>query len=161
MFIITAKVNRGKILAALLFAVAFLSGLFVLLLRPGLEGTSFHTSSSISSNEARIEYLSQYGWEVSTQPMAEETILVPDDVETSCASYCALQKEQGFDLSPYAGKEISRYTYEVLNYPTGEANVQVNLLIYGGKVIGGDVCTASLDGWMHGLDMPEVNLAQS
>lgn len=160
MFIITAKLNRGKVSAALLFAVAFLCGLLVLLLRPGLDHDAFRASSSMDNNEARIEYLSQYGWEVTAKPLAEETILVPDDLEASCGSYCTLQKEQGFDLAQYIGKKISRYTYEVINYPTGEDHVQANLLIYEGKVIGGDVCTTALDGWMHGLDMPETGPAK-
>ncbi|MBQ1351442.1 MAG: DUF4830 domain-containing protein, partial [Oscillospiraceae bacterium] len=103
----------------------------------------------------RLEYLMQYGWKLAETPLAAETILVPENVETSCASYCALQAAQGFHLGPYAGKEIERYTYEVLNYPTGETGVQANLLIFEGTVIGGDVCTAALDGWMHGLEMPE------
>ncbi|MGI6498906.1 MAG: DUF4830 domain-containing protein [Oscillospiraceae bacterium] len=161
MFIVTAKINRGKVLAALLFAVVFLSGLFVLLLRPGLDHETFRTSATMDNNETRIEYLSQYGWEVNPKPLAEETILVPQDLETSCASYCALQRGQGFDLAQYAGKQIARYTYEIKNYPTGEAHVQANLLVYGGKVIGGDVCTTALDGWMHGLDMPETGPAGS
>ena len=161
MLIITAKLNRGKVLAGLLFAVAFISGLFVLLFRPGFNHETFHVSASMDSNEARIEYLSQFGWEVSEHPLAAEPVLVPTDVEASCASYCALQKEQGFDIAQYAGQEVYRYTYEVLNYPTGETNVQVNLLTLDGRVVGGDVCTASLDGWMHGLELPETGVTTS
>lgn len=156
MFIVTAKINRSKLLAACLFTVALLSGVFVLLFHPAGESDAFHTSLAIDSNEARLEYLAQYGWKLTETPLAEETILVPEDVETSCSAYCALLSEEGFHLAQYAGKEIQRYTYEVLNYPTGETNVQANLLIYEGTVIGGDICTTALDGWMHGLKLPET-----
>ena len=50
-------------------------------------------------------------------------------MDDSYQEYLALQADQGFDLEKYAGKRVKRYTYEVLNYPTGESGVQVNLLL--------------------------------
>ena len=65
-----------------------------------------------------------------------------------------LQADQGFDLTAYCGKRVKRYAYEITNYPTGEQGVQAGLLIYKNTVIGGDVLSPSLDGFLHGLAMP-------
>jgi len=57
-------------------------------------------------------------------------------------------------LTKCAGKRVKRYTYEITNYPTGESGVQANLLIYKNTVVGGEVLSAQLDGFLHGLTMP-------
>ena len=67
-----------------------------------------------------------------------------------------IQRQQGFDLERYAGKRAKRYTYEILNYPSGETGVQANLLLYKTTVIGGEVLSPRLDGFLHGLAMPET-----
>ena len=61
---------------------------------------------------------------------------------------------QGFDLTDYCGKRVKRYTYEITNYPTGERGIQAGLLVYKSTVIGGDVLSAQLGGFIHGLEMP-------
>ena len=48
-----------------------------------------------------------------------------------------------------------RYTYQIVNHPSGETNVRATLLIRNNKLIGGDVCSARLDGFMHTLLMPD------
>ena len=50
---------------------------------------------------------------------------------------------------------MKRYTYEITNYPSGETGVLVSLLLFRSAVVGGEVYTTSLDGFMHGLAMPE------
>ena len=69
--------------------------------------------------------------------------------------YLELQTAQGFDLTKYAGKRVKRYTYEITNYPSGETGVQANLLIYRDKVVGGEVLSPQMNGFVHGLSMPQ------
>ena len=64
--------------------------------------------------------------------------------------YNNLQKECGFDLSPYKGKNLTLYTYRLTNYP-GEPEAMADVLLKGEKVVGGSVYSAALDGFMHGL----------
>ena len=45
-----------------------------------------------------------------------------------------------------------RYTYEVTNYPDAQGTVYANILIYRNKVIGGDVCSADVTGFIHGFE---------
>ena len=75
-------------------------------------------------------------------------------MDESYQEYLALQSDQGFDLQKYAGKRVKRYTYEIFNYPSGEAGVQANLLICKNTVVGGEVLSPRLDGFLHGLTMP-------
>ena len=77
-------------------------------------------------------------------------------MDASYDDYLALQSGQGFDLSKYAGKRVKRYTYEITNYPTGETGILANLLIYKNTVIGGEVLSPQLDGFLHGLAMPKI-----
>ena len=70
------------------------------------------------------------------------------------SQYLELQASQGFELTDYCGKRVKRYTYEITNYPTGESGIQAGLLVYKSTVIGGDVLSAQLGGFIHGLEMP-------
>ena len=75
-----------------------------------------------------------------------------------------MQKAQNLDLTPYAGKRAKRWTYNIKNYPGYEGDsgtVQANILVYEGAVIGGDICSTELDGFMQGFDFPTKNAAQN
>ena len=102
-----------------------------------------------------MAYLESYGWQVSADPIAVEELLIPDEFDETYDQYLALQSEQGFDLTKYQGKRVKRYTYEITNYPTGETGVQVGILVYKNTVVGGEVLSSQLDGFIHGLSMPE------
>ena len=157
MFIVTAKIPRRKLAvsvaaAALLCccAVAFTLG------PPAVQtaGSSPPSPKGIRSNSDRVEYLREYGWEVAEEPLATQELLIPEEMDESYDEYLALQTAQGFDLEKYAGKRVKRYTYEVLNHPTGETGVQANLLLYRNNVVGGEVLSPQPDGFLHGLSMP-------
>ena len=62
-----------------------------------------------------------------------------------------LLKRGGFDLSPYQGQTVDLYCYRLLNYPGTEETVYLALYVSDGRVIGGDIHTAALDGFMHEL----------
>lgn len=156
MFIVTAKLHRGRILAVAAAAVAVcgaLVGANVL----GGAGAAVATAANpkgVKSNEDRIAYLESYGWQVAPEPVAVEELVVPEEFDETYQQYLDLQSSQGFDLTEYSGKRVKRYTYEITNYPSGETGVQAGLLIYKNTVVGGDVLSAQLGGFIHGLEMP-------
>ena len=47
---------------------------------------------------------------------------------------------------------MNRYTYKITNYPNYTGDVYAKILVYKNKVIGGDVCSADANGFIHGLD---------
>lgn len=158
MLIMTAKMPKRKLtlgvgLAALLCCCAIALNFGHALSREASAPAS-PNPKGVRSNQDRIDYLSAYGWQVSPEPVATQELLIPKEMDDSYTEYLALQTGQGFDLQKYAGKRVKRYTYEVLNYPTGEAGVQVNLLICKNTVVGGEVLSPQLDGFLHGLAMP-------
>ena len=158
LLIVTAKMPRRRL--ALGVAAAALLCCCAVALNLG-QGLSREVSASaapspkgVKTNEDRVEYLSAYGWQVSQEPIATQELLIPEEMDASYTEYLALQTGQGFDLEEYAGKRVKRYTYEVFNYPTGESGVQVNLLVCKNTVVGGEVLSPRLDGFLHGLTMP-------
>ena len=111
------------------------------------------------NNLARITFLKSYGWEVSEEPSEVVSVVIPQTFGDVYENYNVIQTAQGFDLSGYRGKEVRRYTYEVLNYPSQKDYIRANLLIYRGKVIGGDICSIFAEnGFMHGFAYPEQQL---
>lgn len=159
MFIVTAKLRRGKILAGAIAVVALIGALAVVggaLSARGVDAVSTSPVSpkGVKTNEDRSAYLESYGWQVSADPISVEELLIPEEFDETYDQYLKLQSDQGFDLTKYQGKRVKRYTYEVANYPTGETGVQIGLLVYKNTVVGGEVLSSQLDGFIHGLSMP-------
>ena len=158
MLIVTAKMPRRKlalgVAAAALLCCCAVAVNFGQAAVQEVSASVLPDPKGVKSNEDRIEYLSAYGWQVSSEPLASQELLIPTEMDESYDEYLALQEQQGFDLKKYAGKRVKRYTYEITNYPSGEQGVQANLLICKNTVIGGEVLSPRLDGFLHGLAMP-------
>lgn len=107
---------------------------------------------------AGSDFLETYGWQVSATPKEIEEVTIPKEFNRVYTIYNDLQLAQGFDLTPYAGKAVKRYTYEIYNYPDLPKGVVGNLLIYNNSVIGGDVCSVAIDGFMHGFSLEETGV---
>ena len=105
----------------------------------------------IKTNEDRLEFLRQFGWEVVAEPKACVEVKIPEEFDKVFTGYNEIQKRQGLDLSKYKNKNVMRYTYEVTNYDD-DGVVYANILIYRNRVIGGDICSADVTGFIHGLE---------
>lgn len=101
----------------------------------------------VNTTAGRQEYLHDLGWEIdpATEDVRETT--VPEAFDRTMADYNALQREQGFDLLPYAGKPVTIVTCAL----SGQPDTLVTLWICDGVVIAGDVHTTAMDGWMKGI----------
>lgn len=108
--------------------------------------------SKIKTNEDRVAFLEQFGWKVNPTAVEELEVNVPEKFDKIFTGYNEIQKRQGLDLSKYKGKTVMRYTYEVTNYPDSSERVYANLIIYRNTVIGGDICSASVGGFIHGFE---------
>ena len=159
MFIYSIKAKTVKLFG---FICVLLVG--VIMLAAFVPNTSFVPASSegeidysgIRNNEDRIGFLRQFGWEVSPEETESEQVTIPAEFDKVFAGYNEIQKRQGLDLSKYKGKTMMRYTYDVTNYPDYEGKVQANILVYRGKVIGGDICSADINGFIHGFENQKV-----
>lgn len=111
--------------------------------------------SSFAEESADVKikrFLADYGWEVKDKCVESCTVIIPKPFDLVYENYNALQLEAGLDLIPYMGKKGIRYTYELQEYPidVGE-QVRANVIFIDGKCVGGDICTLSLDGFIHSL----------
>lgn len=106
----------------------------------------------IKTAQDRIEFLRSFGWEVEATPIEEAEVTIPAEFDKIYKSYNELQKKQGFDLTKYLKKDVMRYTYKITNYPDYTGDVYANIIIHKKKVIGGDICSADNNGFIHGLD---------
>ena len=161
MFIVTAKLPRRKLaLCALAAAGLACCALFLHMDRPHNPDTQAAAPSStqkVKSAQDRLNYLTDLGWQAEEEPVSVEELIVPKEFDESYTDYLSLQTSQGFDLTDYRGKRVKRYTYRITNHPSGETGVQLNLLVYRDRVIGGEVLSPRPDGFLHGLAVPEGN----
>lgn len=106
----------------------------------------------IKTNEDRVNFLAQFGWQVGSEPVETAEIVIPSEFDKIFTGYNEIQKRQGLDLSKYKNKSVTRYTYEVNNYEGEEGKVYANVIVYRNKVIGGDICSADVNGFIHGFE---------
>lgn len=116
---------------------------------------------TLSTNEQRVAFLKSLGWEVAGEPSSVSEIIIPQTFNKVYNNYNAIQKEQGYDLTKYRGVRAKRWTYSVSNYPGVADGVRANLLIYNDRLIGGDISSVSLDGFMKGLCNNDSKLAMT
>ena len=163
MFILTVKSNRiKKIIIFIFLAVITLFSIFTLKVIKAnsnsqtTKNISVNKSSlGVKSNEERINFLSQFGWEVNPEPLEIVEVHIPETFNSTYENYNTIQKKQGLDLSKYKGKSCNRFTYQVLNHKDSPKGTRANILVYKNKVIGGDICSVELDGFMHGFSQNE------
>lgn len=112
---------------------------------------SASTQVSCSSAAEGEKYLNSLGWE--TGESSEKSITVPAQWNDVYMNYNEIQTDQGYDLEPYKGQNVTLYTYEITNYEGYTEGIVADLLVCDGKVIGGDICNTSADnGFMTGLE---------
>lgn len=150
--VMTAKVDFKKILILIAAVAAVILSLCLLL--GGKDGDAAASAPTATVNDARVKFLTDFGWEVTTSPKESSQVRIPEESSEVFDRYNALQKSQGYDLSSFAGKKVMRYVYEIKNYPGATDPVYATLLIYKDKVIGGDVTNTSAKGKIQGFKMP-------
>lgn len=158
MFVISMKKdNIKRLIIGALIAVVIIVGAYFLITGDGDdtdEAVKNGISMKASDSSERIAFLSQFGWDINEDPIEVSEVIIPEEFDETYESYNEIQKNQGLDLEKYKGKRVKKWTYEVKNYPSQENSdgiIRANLLVYNGLVIGGDICSVELDGFMHGF----------
>ena len=108
---------------------------------------------NVTTTAGRIAYLAALGWEADPQTEQAQEVVIPRVFSGVFADYNKLQRQQGFDLSTYAGMDCTTYTYRIMNYPGTDDTVLAQLYIYKNRVVAGDIHSTALDGFMHGIFM--------
>lgn len=161
MFVYALRANTLRFFG--IVGIALIALVSLILFVPGYEISTTSTIMAetekirydkIKTEEDRAAFLSQFGWEIGDAPVEQTDVTVPAEFDKILKSYNEVQKQQGLDLTKYKGKTVTRYTYEIKNYPGYEGKVYANLLIYKNRVVGGDICSADVNGFIHGFKAP-------
>lgn len=151
MFIKTIKVKKPNVLGiAIAVIIAAIIAVLVMI------ACKFSSKSvyEMKSETQRQSFLQEMGWEVSDEYDECKVVEIPEKFNEVYENYNKLQKEQGFDLTKFSGKTVEIYTYKIKNYTEKDndgGEVICHLMVYEGQLIGGDVCSTALDGFMQGL----------
>ena len=151
MMVMTAKVDFKKILLIIAAAAALILALILLMGEDAPSAATTAVTAAPSSNDGRVQFLKEQGWEVTTSPTESSQVRIPTQMSPVYERYNELQKSQGYDLSRFAGKTVMRYVYQVNNYPGATEPVYATLLVYKNQIIGGDVTNTAAHGSVQGL----------
>ena len=152
MMVLTAKLKKKNVLVFVLILAA--AAAILLLAGRGENDAPEPELRRADTNEERIAFLQRFGWEVDPDPEQTQEVRIPSEPNEVFDRYNELQKSQDFDLTPYGGRCVKQYRYRITNHPDAGAPVYATLLVKDGRVIGGDVSSASQDGQMHGFAKP-------
>ena len=154
MLIFTTKISRKKAAVAVILLGGILVSLLIFLL--GRNPTEEAPQLRLASTQDCAAYLTSCGWEILPEPVETLQFLLPEVLEEPYLSYNALQLTQGFDLSNSCGKQISRITFTVTNYPDRPEGVQANLYLCEELLVAGDILCIGQNGFQVGLAFPET-----
>ena len=147
MFVCTIKWNKGTAV----FVVLLVAAILILLTFAIANSSGGSGNNSADSAEEVAEYLESLGWQVDLETASEKQVIIPERFSNVYEEYNKLQKAQGFDLSKYSAQGVTIYTMSVTNYAGYSGNVVADVYVWHGKIIGGDIHSLELDGFMHGL----------
>jgi len=147
MFILTTRFSKKRAIALLVILVGVILGFCVLL----LPGETENEQPLLECNDDRVAYLQSLGWEVAPEPLETLQLRLPETLPENYAAYNQIQLAQGFDLTTCCGKQLTRYTYAVSNYPERPDGVQLNLYVCQQLPVAGDVIAVGADGFQTGL----------
>lgn len=153
-FLVTmaVRVRKRSLLAVLGAVVLLAAGVMLLGGRPAVVQTFLRRTAEVKcgGTEEGAQWLLEQGWETDGEPSRME-VLIPGKFDQIYESYNDIQKGQGFDISRYRGEAVTKYTYLVKNYPGEPEGVAANLLVYQGRIIGADLCSLELGGFLKGV----------
>ena len=147
MFVISFKTGKRKIVLALAVTLVALTAVLV------AAHVSSHSMSGLpagETNEERLSFLASWGWQAEEEPLEMREVLIPAEFDDVYLRYNEVQIAQGMDLRPFAGRTCSQWVYRVTNHPSGQ-EVRASLLVLDGHIVGGDLSTAELGGFLTGF----------
>ena len=109
---------------------------------------SSNTEYNAKTNADRINFIKGKGYTVLSEQPESKTVTLPECFSQVYSNYNDIQLLSGYDLSNYKGCEVVIYTYKI-NAPKGYTEeCVINIIVYNNRVIGGDVSSVALGGFM-------------
>ena len=160
MFIYSLRASTVKLVGVICVALTVLIALIAFVptyaissqTSAGADQEVSYSYEKVKNAEDAVSFLSQFGWTVNAEPVEVKTVTIPAEFDKVFSAYNELQKEQGLNLTKYKNKEVTRYTFTVTNYEGYDGTVYANVLVYRNRVIGGDICSADVTGFVQGFE---------
>jgi len=151
MYVVSVKFNLRKILSVVAVICIVVAIICVSLPKKSSDVLKSKVDTSAKTTKQHIDFLNAYGYNITEKPIQIQEIIIPQQFSADYEKYNEFQKLSGFDLEKFKGFRVKKFTYKVLNYPDSSDEVVANLFIYNDKVIGGDICSTTLGGFVHGF----------
>jgi hypothetical protein len=163
MFVFSVKANKPKLIM-ILSAVAVILIVVVLVIKNADKpvANDGDISYKASNEEERVAFLSQFGWKINEDPIEVTEVIIPSEFDSTYSSYNEIQKNQGLNLEPYKGMRVKKWVYKIENYPNAtseESDIRATILVLDGIVVGGDISSMEVDGFVQGFEFPDESLA--
>ena len=114
-----------------------------------------NNDANAKTNADRLIFIKDLGYTVTSNEPSVKAVNIPEVFYDVYENYNTFQKSAGYDLSLYKGCEVTIYTYKI-NPPdsyTGEC--VINIIVYNDRIIGGDVSSSALSGFMLPLRLTD------
>ncbi len=155
LFIWSFRMSKKELIIIAVGVLTFLSVAFLLIGTANTRSASAnlgHGYSTMADDpQSRTDFLSQFGWNVESEPISVREVTLPSSMDSALSEYNQLQIRQGFDLTDLCGKRVKLWTYSVTNYPVSD-EVVANIMTKNGIVVGGDISSLRAGGFTHGFD---------
>ena len=138
MFVLSMKTTRAR-----MAAVVAVGGL-LLAVMIGVSATQDGTATSAVVATDPAAYLQSLGYEVETPWTALQEVVVPTRDDPAFAAVNAVAQTAGYDLTPYAGQRVKRYTYAVRNHPDNRP-VEADVYVHQGRILAATLCAEGGD----------------
>ena len=155
MMIMSFKLTKTRAVICVAATAAILAGVITIISQKNITAAANIgiKSVTVKTDEERISYIEGFGWSVDPEPVLIREILLPKEMDEILAAYNEIQKRQGFDFQKYLGRRVKQWTYNISNYPGNHSSeVYANIYTYKEKVIGGDISSAEMDGFIHEMN---------
>lgn len=128
--------------------LALLAAMVAIILICGEIYAASNTTYNASTNAERIYFIKSIGHEVLSNEPETKAVVIPEAFSDVYNNYNDIQRLSGYDLADYKGCEVVVYTYSIKTPAGYDGDCVLNMIVYNGRVIGGDVSSAALGGFM-------------
>lgn len=130
-----------------------LAAVFLLTLIVIIVSGQFYAAGNMSvnakTNAQRVYFIKALGLSPDDNNIKKKTVTIPETFSDVYITYNNLQKKAGYDLSAYKGAAVVIFTYPVGKIKEGNNDeYYVNLMVYKGRIIGGDISSRNFYGEM-------------
>lgn len=107
-----------------------------------------NADTNAKTNADRLAFIKELGYSVANTQPNSKVVNIPEVFYDVYENYNNLQKTARYDLSTYKGCEVTIYTYNINPPQKRSGECVINLIVYNDRIIGGDVSSTALGGFM-------------